>query len=330
MRLRLMVEVGKGKSLTLILGALVAGSAFADRAANREWVERNFTTHGAATNAAKAVAAAATGGLVPYSGAEADVDLGYNNLNACNVWGLMGFCCGNAQTLELSGAYYGDSFVDGNWSRYYLPWSPGYGMDPAHDFAMRSDIQGAFVPYTGAEANVDLGSNNLNACNVWAMMGFCCGDAQTMVTSGAYCGDSFADGSWNYYYLPWSPGYGMDPTRDFAMRSDIPTGVVTLDEWGNLNILGSIHAYSGVFASYYVNVSNGSVSTDYQADCVYPGEFGAYYFPWSPNYGGDPLHDFAMRSDVQAATVTAERIVELVQSMDAAQKAALRTALGIE
>ncbi len=244
-----MVEVGKGKLLTLILGALVAGSAFADRAANREWVERNFTTHGAATNAAKAVVAAATGGLVPYSGATADVDLGLWNLNACNVWALMGFCCGNAQTLELSGAYYGDSFVDGNWSRYYLPWSPGYGMDPAHDF---------------------------------------------------------------------------------AMRSDIPTGVVTLDEWGNLKILGSIHAYSGVFASYYVNVSNGSVSTDYQADCVYPGEFGAYYFPWSPNYGSDPTHDFAMRSDVLAATVTAERIVELVQSMDAAREAALRTALGME
>ena len=172
MRLRLMVEVGKGKLLTLILGALVAGSAFADRAANREWVERNFTTHGAATNAAKAVVAAATGGLVPYTGATADVDLGYYNLNACNVW---------------------------------------------------------------------------------ARMGFCCGDPQTMVTSGTYCGDSFADGSWNYYYLPWSPGYGEDPT-----------------------------------------------------------------------------HDFAMRSDVLAATVTAERIVELVQSMDAAQKAALRTALGIE
>ena len=253
MRLRLMVEVGKGKLLTLILGALVAGSAFADRAANREWVERNFTTHGAATNAAKAVVAAATGGLVPYTGATADVDLGYFSIKACNVWSIMGFSCGNAQTMVTSGTYFGDSFADGSWNYYYLPWSPNYGSDPTHDFAMRSDIQGAFVPYTGATADVDLGYYNLNACNVWARMGFCCGDPQTMVSSGSFFGDAFADGSYVYYYLPWSP-----------------------------------------------------------------------------NYGGDPTHDFAMRSDVAAIEVTSEKLIGLVQSMSDAQKAALKAALGIE
>ena len=44
MRLRLKVEVDKGKLLTLILGCLVAATSFADRTANQGWVKENFVS----------------------------------------------------------------------------------------------------------------------------------------------------------------------------------------------------------------------------------------------------------------------------------------------
>ena len=44
MRLRLKVEVDKGKLLTLILGCLATATSFADRTANQGWVTENFVS----------------------------------------------------------------------------------------------------------------------------------------------------------------------------------------------------------------------------------------------------------------------------------------------
>ena len=335
-----------------ILAAFAATAAFADRTANRDWVARNFAPSNlvprveALEDAVPPVTSVngKTGavelgandvGAVPYSGATGDVDLLSWRLNACSVWSPMGFYYGNIETMELTGAYCGDMFNDGTWNYYYLPWSSNYGQDPSHDLALRSDIPQGGVPYSGATNDVNLGWYNLIATSVYsASGGIFCGSPDSWAPYGGFHGDSFSDDLGNAYFLPWSGMYGQDPEHDIARRSDIaaaiPQGAVTTNEWGDAQIKGRFTAEGGLFAYYYCNVNNGNFSTDYQADCVYPGEIGPYFFPWSYQYGQDPSHDFAMRSDVAAIEVTSEKLIGLVQSMSDAQKAALKAALGFE
>ena len=113
--------------------------------------------------------------------------------------------------------------------------------------------------------------------------------------------------------LPWDGEYGSaDPEYKFAMHSDLSCFVPYTGAHRDIDLdRYSISSYG--FAYFYAFNANG---TDYQADSIYPSS-GQYWFPWADNYGVDPTHDFALVSQVEAASEFEDTVSNVVWKLEA-------------